>query len=238
MSYDSKGTALPEIQLVIFDCDGVLIDSEIVAAAAELEVYSEFGVEMDIHEFSQRMAGLEAGAVRKQIEADLGMELPDRVIPDTRKLVNEKVIAEAQLIPDADKVLDLFDQARCICSNAPPERLKQVLARIGLYDKFRPYVFSAQETDPPIFKPEPDIFLKALEEFEVDAKQAIVVEDSVPGVEGARRAGCRVIGFTGATHTYPGHSDQLIEAGAETVISRLKDLPGIVEAFSAWDGVA
>ncbi|MDJ0613703.1 MAG: HAD family phosphatase [Rhizobiaceae bacterium] len=237
MGYDSKGSVVPEIQLVIFDCDGVLIDSEIVAAAAELEVYSEFGVEMDIHEFSQRMAGLSAHDVRKAIETDLGMELPDRVIPETRKLVNEKVIAEAQLIPGADTVLDLLDQARCICSNSPPERLKQVLTRVGLHDKFRPYVFSAQEVDPPLFKPRPDIFLKALKEFEVSPQDTIVVEDSVPGVEGARRAGCRVIGFTGATHSYRGHSDQLIDAGAETVISRMGDLPGVVEAFGHWSGV-
>lgn len=237
MGYDSKGSLVTEIQLVIFDCDGVLIDSEIVAAAAELEIYSEFGVEMDIHEFSKRMAGMEAGAVKKQIEADLGMELPDRVIPDTRKRVNEKVGLEAKLIPGADTVLDQLDQARCICSNAPPERLTQVLSRVGLYDRFRPYVFSAQETDPPLFKPMPDIFLKALAEFEVKAGQTVVVEDSVPGIEGARRAGCRVIGFTGATHTYPAHADHLIEAGAETVISRLNDLPSVIEAFSAWSGI-
>ena len=237
MGYDSKGSTLPDIQLVIFDCDGVLIDSEIVAAAAELEVYSEFGVEMESAEFAERMAGLSSHDVRRAIEADLGMDLPDRVIADTRKLVNEKVIAEAQLIPGADTVLDLLDQARCICSNSPPERLKQVLSRVGLHDKFRPYVFSAQETDPPLFKPKPDLFQKALAEFNASPKETVVVEDSVPGVEGAKKTGCRVVGFTGATHSYRGHSDQLIEAGAETVISRLNDLPGIVEAFSMWDGV-
>jgi len=237
MGYDSKGSAVPEIQLVIFDCDGVLIDSEIVAAAAELEVYSEFGVEMTVSDFAARMAGMSSHDVRKTIETDLGVDLPDRVIPDSRKLVNEKVVAEAKLIPDADTVLDLLDQARCICSNSPPERLKQVLSRLGLYDRFRPFVFSAQETEPPIFKPKPDIFHKALDDFKVEPSQALVVEDSVHGIEGARRAGCRVIGFTGATHTYAGHSDQLIEAGAETVISRMKDLPGLVEAFGEWSGL-
>ena len=228
---------MTQIELVIFDCDGVLIDSEIVAAAAELEVYKEFGIEMTPAEFAERCAGMSAYDVKKHIEEELGFELPDRVIPDTRKLVNAKVIAEAQLIEGADAVLDLLDQARCVCSNSPPERLEQVLTRVGLYDRFRPYVFSAQEVDPPVFKPKPDLFLRAFEEFAVKPDQVIVVEDSVHGVEGAITAGARVVGFTGATHTFPGHADQLLEAGAETAISRMADLPAVVEAFGEWNGV-
>lgn len=228
---------MSEIQLVVFDCDGVLLDSEIVAAAGELEVYKEFGIEMSAAEFAERMAGMSAHDVRKTIEEDLGHALPDRVIPDSRKIVNAKVIAEAQMIEGADTVLDQFDQARCICSNAPPERLKQALTRVGLYDKFRPYVFSAQDSEPHMFKPKPDLFLRALNEFSVEPQQAVVIEDSTHGIEGARRAGCRVIGFTGATHTYPGHADQLTDAGAETVISRMRDLPGVIEALGAWGGI-
>jgi len=193
---------------------------------------------MEPAEFAERMAGMEAESVRKQIEEELGIDLPDRVIPETRKLVNEKVVAEAELIPNADSVLDQLDQARCICSNAPPERLKSVLSRVGLYDRFRPYVFSAQETDPPFFKPKPDLFLKAFDEFSVSAEQVVVVEDSIHGIHGAVSAGARVVGFTGATHTFAGHADQLVEAGAETVISRMSDLPGVVEAFGQWGGLA
>ncbi len=229
---------MSKIQLVIFDCDGVLIDSEIVAAAAELEVYSEYGVKMEPHEFAQRMAGMNAAAVKQQMEIDLGRSLPDKIIPETRKRVNEKVIAEADIIPAADKVLDLFDQPRCICSNSPPERLEQVLDRVGLYDRFHPHVFSAQATDPPIFKPKPDIFVQAIASFSVKSNETIVVEDSVPGVIGAKAAGTRVIGFTGATHSYHSHADELIEAGAETVISRLNDLPSVITAFGDWDGLA
>jgi len=225
------------IGLVIFDCDGVLMDSEIVAAAAELEIYKEFGVEITPEEFSERFAGQDSTAVKAKMEEELGRPLPERVIAETHSNVNDKTIADAKMIKDADTVLDMLDQARCICSNSPQERLKGMLGRVGLYDRFRPYVFSAQDIDPPVFKPKPDIFFKAFEEFNVKPNEAIVIEDSVHGIEGARRAGARVIGFTGASHTYPGHADQLIEAGAETVISRHADLPSVVEAFSEWDGV-
>ncbi|MEM9329866.1 MAG: HAD family phosphatase [Pseudomonadota bacterium] len=223
------------IQLVIFDCDGVLMDSEIVAATAELEVYKTFGIEMEPSEFAERLAGMDSFGVKKRMEETLGHELPERVIEETRSKVNEKVIAEAKLVSGADAVLDLLDQARCVCSNAPPERLKKVLSRVGLYDRFRPYVFSAQDTEPPLFKPKPDIFLRAFGAFSVNPEEALVIEDSVHGIEGARSAGARVVGFTGASHTYAGHADQLIEAGAETVISRFSDLPAIVEAFGTWE---
>lgn len=228
---------MTEIELVIFDCDGVLMDSEIVAAAAELEIYKQYGVEMTPKEFAERFAGLHAGDVKKRMEEELGRALPDSVIPETRQNVNDKTSREAVMIPDVDTALDQLDQARCVCSNSPPERLELMLGRTGLYDRFRPYVFSAQAYDPPIFKPRPDIFLKALDEFETDGKNTVVVEDSIHGIHGAREAGCRVIGFTGATHTYPTHADELIEAGAETVINRMRDLPATIEALSSWSGL-
>lgn len=227
---------MSDIQLVIFDCDGVLLDSEIVAAAAELSVYSEFGIKIEPQEFCERFAGLDSYGVKAGMERELGHELPERVIRETRAAVNERVVDEARLIKGADVVLDMLDQARCICSNSPPERLKKALSKVGLYDKFRPYVFSAQDTDPPLFKPRPDIVHRALSEFNMQPRQAIVIEDSVHGIGAAKAAGTRVIGFTGASHTYASHADELIEAGAETVISRFSDLPGIIEAFSAWDG--
>lgn len=228
---------MSEIQLVIFDCDGVLIDSEIVAAAAELEIYKTYGLEMDAAEFSARMAGLTSSDVKAKVEEELDMHLPDKVIEETKANVNEKVIHEAQLITGADSVLDMLDQARCVCSNSPVERLERVLQRLGLFDRFRPYVFSAYDFDPPISKPKPDLHLKAVKEFEVDAKKTLIIEDSVPGVLAGVSAGCRVVGFTGASHTFAGHGDQLMEAGADTVISRLSDLPAVVDAFADWDGV-
>ncbi len=228
---------MTEIQLVIFDCDGVLMDSEIVAAAAELEIYSEFGVEMTPSEFSKRFAGKDSALIKLDMEEYLGRKLPENTMKKIHANVDEKCGLEAKMIKDADFVLDQLDQARCICSNGPQKKMKHMLDRIGLYDKFRPYIFSAKDFEPPKHKPEPDIILKALKEFEMQPAQAIVVEDSKYGIEAARRAGTRVIGFTGASHTYPTHADELIDAGAETVISRLSELPAIIEAFSVWGGM-
>ena len=228
---------MPAIQLVIFDCDGVLMDSEIVAARAELDIYKQHGVEMTPEEFAERYAGKDSMLIKIDMEELLGFALPDDVLSDAKSSVDERCGAEAAMITDADTVLDLFDQARCICSNSPPNRLQSMLGRVGLYDRFRPYVFSAQDQDPPVFKPKPDIILRALDEFDVTPGEALVVEDSVHGVEAALNAGARVIGFTGATHTFAGHADMLTEAGAETVIDRLIDLPPVIDAFASWSGI-
>ncbi len=228
---------MSEIQLVIFDCDGVLIDSEIVAAAAELEIYKTFGLEMDVAEFSAKTAGLSSPDVKLKVEEELEMQLPDRVIEETKAAVHEKVIHEAKMIEGADTVLDLLDQARCVCSNSPSDRLERVLGRLGLYDRFRPYVFSAYDFDPPRSKPRPDLHKKAVGAFDAEAGKTVIIEDSVPGVSAGVAAGCRVIGFTGASHSFAGHADLLVEAGAETVVSRLADVPAVVEAFARWEGV-
>lgn len=228
---------MTEIQLVIFDCDGVLMDSEIVAAAAEMEIYSEFGIEMEPKEFAQTFAGQNSALILQEMEKELGRKLPEDTLKKIQANVSEKCVAEAKMIRDADTILDQLDQARCICSNGPPNKMQKMLGRVGLYDKFRPYIFSAKDFDPPRHKPEPDIIYKALKEFEMQPQQAIVVEDSVHGIGAARAAGTRIVGFTGATHTYDTHADELIDAGAETVISRLSELPAIIEAFSSWDGI-
>jgi len=229
---------MTEIELVIFDCGGVLMDSETIAAKAELGVYSQYGLTIDADEFSQRFAGSSSVDILKELEPELDLPVSASMLDEIVAAVDEQCATQAQMIDDADGVLDLLDQPRCICSNSPQHRLKAMLSRVGLYDRFRPYIFSSKDFDPPKNKPQPDVFLKALAEFNVDGRAAVVVEDSVHGVAAGIAAGIRVIGFTGASHSYPGHSDALIAAGAETAIRRLKDLPATIEAFGYWENIA
>ncbi len=113
-----------------------------------------------------------------------------------------------------------------------------MLTKVGLKPYFAPHIFSAKDLGPDKVKPRPDIFLHALATFKVSPSRAVVVEDSVHGIHGAVAAGCRVVGFTGASHTYPSHADRLTDAGAETVISRMSDLPATIAALGEWVGVA
>ena len=105
------------------------------------------------------------------------------------------------------------------------ERLKITMERTRLWDRFKPYIFSAGEVGTKKPKPDPNVYRYALEQFRCDPRDAVVIEDSVFGVAAAKAAGARVIGFTGASHAWPGLADLLTEAGAETVVNRLADIP-------------
>ena len=99
---------------------------------------------------------------------------------------------------------------------------------------FEGLIFSSLETPSRKPKPAPDVFLYAAEKMRANPRNTFVIEDSVHGVTGVRAAGMRVIGFTGASHSYPGHADALTEAGAETVIRRWTDFGGVLDALSDW----
>jgi len=227
---------MAQCKLIIFDCDGTLMDTEVLAAEVEVELLKEYGADIEVKEFSQRFAGTSSSFVKETMEAELGRSLPDNHMDTLNKRMNEKMWRHAKCCDGAQEMLDLLDQPRCICSNAGMEKLKIELTRGELWDRFRPYIFSAKDLDNINQKPAPDLFLYAAKEFEVDPENCIVVEDSIAGTKGGRSAGMRVIGYTGGSHTHSAHSDQLIEAGAETVVRRLKDIPAVVEAFSLWDG--
>ena len=112
------------------------------------------------------------------------------------------------------------------------------LRKTELWDRFRPYVFSAADVGSGLGKPAPHVFLHAADEFKFDPRQCTVIEDSVHGVAAAVAAGMRVVGFTGGSHCFEGHGELLSDAGAETVITKLIELKEVVAAFEAWDGIA
>lgn len=221
--------------LVIFDCDGVLVDSEIIAAKVDAALLTEAGYEISAEEVGERFAGLNWDRIVEIVEQDLGRAIPDAIVNRAETELDVRLAAEARAIEGAHDVLDLFDHARCICSNSSGARLKITLEKTGLYDRFRPYVFSAREVRQGLGKPSPDVFLHAAETLDFHNSDAIVVEDSATGVQGAIAAGMRVIGFTGGSHTWPGHAEALMDAGATTVIRRLRDLPQTIEALAEWD---
>jgi HAD superfamily hydrolase (TIGR01509 family) len=225
---------MSSLLLAIFDCDGVLVDSEIIAARAEADILREFGCEIAPEELAHRFAGLTWTRILELLAGETGIAFPDDLDARTEKEIDRRLAGELEAIAGVHEMLDLVDLPRCICSNSSSERLKAELLRVDLWDRFRPYVFAAREVGAKRAKPAPDVYLHACAEFAVPPRQAIVIEDSVHGVAAAVAAGCRVVGFTGAAHSYPGHGEALSDAGAETVISRLRDYPAVIEAFGSW----
>jgi HAD superfamily hydrolase (TIGR01509 family) len=223
--------------LLAFDCDGVLVDSEIIAAELDAEMLTEAGYEIAAAEVTRRFAGLTSTAIHDLVETELGKPLPEDFLPRQKAELDQRLARDLHAVAGANEVLDRIDGPRCVCSNSTSERLRLTLEKTRLYDRFKPYIFSAVEVGDRQPKPSPNVYLHAAATFEIDPREMLVIEDSIFGVTAARMAGARVIGFVGGRHSWLGHADMLTDAGAETVIRNFADLPKIAEAVMAWEGL-
>jgi HAD superfamily hydrolase (TIGR01509 family) len=224
--------------LFAFDCDGVLVDSEVIASEVDAEMLTDVGYQITAAEVSRRFAGLTSTAIHDLVEKEIGRSLPEDFLAKQKAELDRRLARDLKAVPGVDELLDRIDGPRCICSNSSSERLTIELNKVGLIDRFRPYIFSAVEVGDKQPKPSPNVYSHAVREFAIDPREVLVLEDSVFGVAAAKAAGTRVVGFTGGRHTWLGHADLLIEAGAETVIKRFADLPAIADALMSWEGMA
>jgi HAD superfamily hydrolase (TIGR01509 family) len=225
---------MSKIDLVIFDCDGVLVDSEIIAARVEAELLTAAGYPIEAEDLAQTYAGLTFRDIMLRIEQESQQLFQASLITEAEKLVDSRLKAEVRAIDGVHEAVAAVSTPFCICSNSGSERLEAMLTRTHLFPFFKGRIFSALETSSKKPKPAPDVFLHAASVMKADPKSTFVIEDSVHGVGGAKAAGMRVIGFTGASHTHPGHADMLMEAGAETVIRRWADFNPVLAALSEW----
>jgi HAD superfamily hydrolase (TIGR01509 family) len=224
--------------LFVFDCDGVIIDSEIIASAVDAELLAEFGYEITPAEVTRRFSGLTARSIGAVIAAETGRPLPEDFFTRTKAEIERRFAAELKPVAGIHELLDKLEGPRCVCSNSSSERLRISLEKTELYDRFKPYIFSAVEVGTRQPKPSPNVYAHAIKEFAVEPRAALIIEDTVFGIKAALGAGARVIGFTGGSHTWPGHAEALMEAGAETVINRFADLPKVAEAMLTWEGLS
>ncbi len=225
---------MPKPELVIFDCDGVLVDSEIVAARVEAEMLTSAGFEISADELIAAYAGLTFKDILMRVEEISKIPFQVSLIDRTEELVDRRLRTEVRAIDGVHDAVATVPVPYCICSNSRTERIQFMLEKVRLLPLFAGRIFSALETPTGKPKPAPDVFLHAAHSLGVEPARCLVIEDSVHGITGAAAAGMRTIGFTGASHTYPGHADALTEAGAETVIRRWADLKGVVTALSEW----
>ncbi len=225
---------MSSIDLVIFDCDGVLVDSEIIAARIEAELLTKAGYPIEAEDLARIYAGLTFKEIMLRIEQESSQLFQASLIEEAEKLVDRRLAAEVRAIDGAHDAVASVTGKRCICSNSSTARLESMLTRTQLLGYFQGALFSSRDTPSGKPKPSPDVFLFAAETMKADRRRTFVVEDSVHGIAGAKAAGMRVIGFTGASHSHPGHADLLTEAGAETVIRRWADFPAVVAALSEW----
>lgn len=224
--------------LILFDCDGVLVDSEIIAAEVESKLLRDAGFDITAEDMCIRFAGMDWKSILLTIEKESELPLSASLIDKSEKLLDATLAKRVKIIDGVRYALSKITEQRCICSNSSSRRLDLMLTKVGLKPYFEDHVYSAKDLGPDRTKPKPDIYLHGAKQFDVDPARCLVIEDSVHGTHAARAAGMRVIGFTGGSHTYPTHADRLTDAGAETVISRMIELPQMVEALKNWTELA
>lgn len=223
------------IDLVIFDCDGVLVDSEILAAQVTSDTLGAIGLTMSVEETISSLVGLDAMASRRKLETIHGVPLPADF--ETRLAVRLDHAFNTQLQPIAGivELLRGLDQPYCVASNSGHERLCCTFAATGLAPLVEGRVFSSD--DVARGKPAPDLFLHAAKTMGgIPPERCLVIEDSVTGVTAARAAGMRVIGFCGGGHILPGHDQRLLSLGADCILTdhyQLAALPWLAAGTSA-----
>jgi HAD superfamily hydrolase (TIGR01509 family) len=214
--------------LIIFDCDGVLIDSEAIACLADSACLAEIGIALSAEAIMDRYLGISAAAMCADIERRLGRVLPPGFVETLRLRVAAVFETELVPIPGVATTLAALPYRRCVASSSAPERLRHSLTLTGLLHWFGPHLFSATQVERG--KPAPDLFLFAAAAMQAAPASCVAIEDSVPGVQAAVTAGMRAIGFTGGSHCRPGHADRLRGAGAAAVVDDMRRLPALLSA--------
>jgi len=219
------------IDLIIFDCDGVLVDSEVISCRAHADVLTRHGYPITPEQVFSRFLGRSTRQANQEIETELGRKLPDAYHGDLQDELFRSFAADLEAIRGIHDVLDLVTQAVCVASSGSHRRMQVSLGSTGLYERLAPNIFSASQVTNG--KPAPDLFLLAASEMGVPPERCVVIEDSLAGIAGARAAGMKVLGFCGGSHCGPGHAETLRQAGADLLFADMHQLPELVRRIAA-----
>jgi HAD superfamily hydrolase (TIGR01509 family) len=207
---------------VIFDCDGVLVDSEVIFARVLAECLTAAEFPATAEEALLLGFGKNRDTLTVAVETRFGRVLPDGFFETMRARSALALERELVPMPGVAALLAALPRPRCVASNGHLDRVRERLALTGLLDWFEPHVFSAIQVA--AGKPAPDLFLFAAARLGMPPSACLVVEDSIAGVEAAVAAHMPVVGFCGGSHCPAGHANRLHAAGCSRVFARMPDL--------------
>jgi HAD superfamily hydrolase (TIGR01509 family) len=208
--------------LLIFDCDGTLVDSELISLEVLSDMMGEFGRPMSVAACLDAFMGRHNADIVLEIERLIGRALPQRTGEDMRERMLARLRAELQPVAGVVQVLERLEGPCCVASSSSLPRIAESLEITGLAPFFGTHIFSASQVEDG--KPAPDLFLFAAAQMGVPPRDCVVIEDSVAGVEAGVAAGMAVIGFTGASHADDRHAGRLAAAGAGAIVAVMADL--------------
>jgi HAD superfamily hydrolase (TIGR01509 family) len=218
--------------IVIFDCDGVLVDSEVLVIEIEAEILTKAGFALTADEIADRFVGLSYPDMMAALESDFGRPVPPELSPRIQKEALASFPDRLQPVEGIGDLLAASPHRRCVASSSDLSRIQLSLDVTGLARHFDPaHLFSAEMVDRG--KPAPDLFLHAAERLGCDPTACLVVEDSPHGVSAARAADMAVVGFVGGGHARPSLTARLAAAGADTVVADPIDLAARLDSWSS-----
>jgi HAD superfamily hydrolase (TIGR01509 family) len=207
--------------LVIFDCDGVLVDSELITNRIFAQMLNELGIPLALEDMFERFVGRSMGQCLEIVAQLLGRPVPQGFVEDFQKRSAAALKSELKAVPDIESVLASVGIPFCVASSGTHEKMRTTLGLTGLLPQFSGKMYSV--TDVARSKPFPDVFLHAASQQGVSPSACAVIEDTPTGVRAGVAAGMTVFGYCALT---PKH--RLIEAGAHHTFERMRDLPTLV----------
>ncbi len=217
-------------EAILFDCDGVLVDSEKIYVEVERQHLARIGLDYDLDEYLTRFQGLGSNDFWSALDRDHRARgkgpLPETFAHDLDNATRERIDRELSEIAGIKQLLDSHDGPRAVASSSRLHRLIHKLQHTGLFDYFDPHIYSGEQVQNG--KPAPDLFLFAAHNLGTDPETTLVIEDSANGVRAGLAAGMTVWGFVGGGHSHDGHVEQLTAAGAHRVVRSHDDLANLL----------
>jgi HAD superfamily hydrolase (TIGR01509 family) len=207
--------------LVIFDCDGVLVDSEIITNRVFAKMLNELGLAITVEETFEKFVGRSMGQCLEMIAGLLGGEVPNDFAHRYQRRITTALNSELKAVPGVEAALEAIRTPYCVASNGTREKMQTTLGATGLLPKFKDKMFSVSEVARG--KPFPDIFLYAAGRFGIAPSACVVIEDTPTGVAAGVAAGMTVWGF--CAHM---PARRLIEAGAHGTFEHMSTLPDLI----------
>ena len=218
---------MPSIKHILFDNDGTVVDSEIIAVRTMLRKLEPLGLRISEREYSRRFPGLREREIVAILDQEYGLALPDDFWPQVREEHIRLFESELQAIPGMFHLFTALKTKKSMVSNGSVQHVERCLRHVNLLHALDGHIFSAEQVERP--KPHPDVFEYAMEQLRLQPEDVVVVEDSPTGVQAAKRAGLRVIGFLAAAHIIQeDHEETLRGLGADYIAT---DTPGLENIF-------
>ncbi len=217
---------------LISDCDGVLIDSEVIAFQVLIEQASSVFTNIDVGAQLSHSFGQKTESLVQQLANVSQQAIPEGFLKNLRNLTDAQIMQTAQPIQGVEILINQT-RLKAVVSNSGTARVQAATTLVGVLQRDDVLILSADEVRAP--KPAPDLYLLAAQRLSVLAEQCLVIEDSISGIVAAKAAGMRVIGFTGGAHIPAGHDLAMRAAGVCAVFGSMQELPQLLQEIAGWD---